>query len=57
MLDIDKKGALEMGRKRFISAMLKTLPIKNMGEKGETYLNDLYNEFEATKRKSTRSKC
>jgi len=55
-MDIDVKGALEMGRNNFISSHLKLRSIKDMGEKGKKYLNKLYDEFERVERKDTEDK-
>ena len=56
MDSIDKKGALAMGRKNFIAGMLKTKPIKDMGELGETYLNNYFDELESAKQENKRHK-
>ena len=45
-MEFSKDGALEMGRKGFVSTCLNLKPIKEMGEGGEKYLNEIYDAFE-----------
>lgn len=55
-MEFSKDGALEMGRKSFVSTCLNLKPIKEMGEGGEKYLNEIYDAFERADRENRTDK-